>query len=214
MKLFTLFFFLLILSCTTSKKVYLCGDHACANKKEFNEYFSKNLTIEISLKKKKINKNNNDLINLNTENFSKKKERNKSSKIDGKLKKKNEEAKSKAEKIRLLDEQKLKEIAKNNQEKEQLRIAKLSEANKEKQKSKNNSVHINRKKVKTIVSKADIEKKNVQIKNPTKNMSNNPIIAENVESICYGVKDCDIDKIKELLIKKGKDKPFPNIASK
>jgi hypothetical protein len=99
MKLFTLFFFFLILSCTTSKKVYLCGDHACANKKEFNEYFSKNLTIEISLKKKKINKNNNDLINLNTENFSKKKERNKSSKINGKLKKKMKKLNQKLKKL-------------------------------------------------------------------------------------------------------------------
>ena len=32
-------------------------------------------------------------------------------------------------------------------------------------------------------------------------------------SICDKIKDCDIDKITELLIKKGKDKPFPNISS-
>ena len=31
--------------------------------------------------------------------------------------------------------------------------------------------------------------------------------------MCDGVKNCDIDRIAEILIKKGKDKPFPNISS-
>ena len=33
-------------------------------------------------------------------------------------------------------------------------------------------------------------------------------------SICKDVEKCDIEKIAELLIKKGKEKNFPNIASK
>jgi len=61
MKFTYAFIFLLVLSCNTVKKEYICGDHPCANKKEFNEYLSKNLTIEIKSqkkkkKKKKINK--------------------------------------------------------------------------------------------------------------------------------------------------------------
>ena len=55
MKLIYSFIFLLLISCNTVKKDYVCGDHPCIDKKEFNEYFSKNLTIEIkSQKKKKI----------------------------------------------------------------------------------------------------------------------------------------------------------------
>ena len=53
MKLIYSFIFLLLISCNTVKKDYVCGDHPCIDKKEFNEYFSKNLTIEIKSQKKK-----------------------------------------------------------------------------------------------------------------------------------------------------------------
>jgi len=58
MKLIYFFCFLTILSCTTVKKEYVCGDHPCIDKKEFNEYFSKNLIIEIKSNQKKKNKTN------------------------------------------------------------------------------------------------------------------------------------------------------------
>jgi hypothetical protein len=65
MKFVYLFFFLIFLSCNTIKKEYVCGDHPCIDKKEFKEYFSKNLTIEIkSQDKKKIKSVN--LVELNT----------------------------------------------------------------------------------------------------------------------------------------------------
>ena len=56
MKIIYLIFFMLILSCSTVKKVYICGDHQCIDKKEFNEYFSKNLIIEIKSQEKKRKK--------------------------------------------------------------------------------------------------------------------------------------------------------------
>ena len=47
-----LIFFFIIVSCTTIsdtkvKKIYICGDHECANKKEMNDYFENNISIEI-----------------------------------------------------------------------------------------------------------------------------------------------------------------------
>ena len=61
---FTLFLF--ILSCGTAKKEFVCGDHLCKNKKEFKEYFSNNLIIEIEPKNKRKNENI-DLVKINTE---------------------------------------------------------------------------------------------------------------------------------------------------
>ena len=53
MKCIYTIFFLILLSCGTVKKEYVCGDHPCIDRKEFNEYFSKNLTIEIKSKDNK-----------------------------------------------------------------------------------------------------------------------------------------------------------------
>ena len=39
------------------------------------------------------------------------------------------------------------------------------------------------------------------------------IKSKNVKSLCNENEDCDIDKIAEKLIKKGRDKPFPSITS-
>jgi hypothetical protein len=66
MKFICLLLLLLITSCSSIKKDYVCGDHTCLNKKEFNEYFSKNLTIEVRLDENKKNKKI-DLIRQNTE---------------------------------------------------------------------------------------------------------------------------------------------------
>ena len=48
--------------------------------------------------------------------------------------------------------------------------------------------------------------------------SNDSIQTDSVEStdpksICDEIEDCDIDKIAEILVEKGKVKPFPNISS-
>ena len=67
MKILFIFFFILV-SCSTIndskvKKVYICGDHECANKKEINDYFKNNISIEIytlskSSKKDIVNRKN------------------------------------------------------------------------------------------------------------------------------------------------------------
>ena len=95
--IFTLFL-LTLLSCNTAKKEYVCGDHTCVNKKEFNEFFSKNLTIEI---KSQNNKNNKivDLAKLNTNAKNIEKNNNKNAKKVNKIKKKKIKIKSKKKKL-------------------------------------------------------------------------------------------------------------------
>ena len=45
--LFLLFFIVLLNSCTNTKKVYWCGDHACVNKTERESYFKKTMIVEV-----------------------------------------------------------------------------------------------------------------------------------------------------------------------
>ena len=53
-----LLIFFIIVSCSSSKQVYWCGDHPCVNKKEKIAYFKETMIVEIKeLDKKKIRKN-------------------------------------------------------------------------------------------------------------------------------------------------------------
>ena len=61
--LFTIIAFLLI-GCTKPKTVLICGDHICVNKKEANQYFEENLSLEVKILNKD-NKKNFDLVELN-----------------------------------------------------------------------------------------------------------------------------------------------------
>ena len=53
MKYLYFFIFLILFSCNTTKKTYICGDHPCLDKQEFKEYFAENLVLEIESKKSK-----------------------------------------------------------------------------------------------------------------------------------------------------------------
>ncbi len=61
-----LFFLLTIFltHCSKPKTVLICGDHICVNKKEAEQYFEENLTIEVKIIKKKEKKRI-DLVQLN-----------------------------------------------------------------------------------------------------------------------------------------------------
>ena len=61
--LFTITVFLLI-GCTKPKTVLICGDHICVNKKEANQYFEENLSLEVKILNKD-NQKNFDLVELN-----------------------------------------------------------------------------------------------------------------------------------------------------
>ena len=207
MKFIYVFIFLLVLSCNTVKKDYVCGDHPCIDKKEFNEYFSKNLKIKIKQQKKK-QKNKIDLVKLNTDSSVVEKNENKNSKKKEQIRIKIEKEKLKTKKTKLLEERKIRKSEENNI----VAAEKIAKLNEKKEKFKKNKVSNNRIKVNKIFDNIYEEKKPTD-KDTKKNIFTNSTKSDNMKSICDKIKDCDIDKITELLIKKGKDKPFPNISS-
>ena len=72
---FFLFIFLFIISCTSltnndTKRIYICGDHPCKNKKEIKNYFENNISVEVytvSTKKRKDDDINLVQLNLSDE---------------------------------------------------------------------------------------------------------------------------------------------------
>ena len=52
-KFFFLIVFFFVLSCSTNKGVYWCGDHPCINKKEKEAYFEKTMIVEVKNYNKK-----------------------------------------------------------------------------------------------------------------------------------------------------------------
>ena len=78
MKIILLFFFFLI-SCIgigqdKIEKIYICGDHECTSKKEINEYFKNNISIEVySISKSSKRNKDFDLVELNLSKNEKKK---------------------------------------------------------------------------------------------------------------------------------------------
>ena len=66
MKYLYLFIFTLLVGCASSNKVYICGDHPCKNKKEVDEFFKNNISLEVYVvESKRSKKINQDLVELN-----------------------------------------------------------------------------------------------------------------------------------------------------
>ena len=70
MKVIKIILFLFIIQCVGPlnkvEKVYICGDHKCANKAEAEEYFNNNISIEIyTIETKKEDDEYFDLVELN-----------------------------------------------------------------------------------------------------------------------------------------------------
>ena len=63
---YLIFIIFLLSSCSKPKTVLICGDHICVNKNEAEQYFEENLSIEVKIIDKKLNKND-DLVELNLE---------------------------------------------------------------------------------------------------------------------------------------------------
>ena len=66
MRFLMILFILVLTSCSTQKKVFICGDHECINKDEAEMYFEKNLSIEVKITENKKEKFFN-LVKLNNE---------------------------------------------------------------------------------------------------------------------------------------------------
>tara|TARA_A100001011_G_C14197475_1_gene794156 strand:- start:691 stop:1281 length:591 start_codon:yes stop_codon:yes gene_type:complete len=195
MKNIYLIFLLLLVSCTSGKLTYICGDRPCVDKKEINEYFSKNMVIEIEIDDNYKDKTV-DLVKLNT-NANIEIDNDKSSINENKI----------FEKINKIKEEK--KIAKLKV-KEDRRLAKI-------QKKKD------KKRLKEMKNKKDISDKNILKKIEPKVEKNYEIKIvkkksinrdkRNYKILCLNSKDCDIDKISEILIKKGSEKGFPSLST-
>ena len=62
--IFIIIIFLITVSCSKPKTVFICGDHICVNKAEAQQYFEENLTLEVKVLKDKASKEPS-LIELN-----------------------------------------------------------------------------------------------------------------------------------------------------
>ena len=63
----------MIISCSSNKVVYWCGDHPCINKKEKKAYFKKNMIVEMKSIKSKNYKNNSEIKKIMQESQKKEK---------------------------------------------------------------------------------------------------------------------------------------------
>ena len=72
--LIVVFIFIFLTNCSKQKTVLICGDHICVNNKEAEQYFEKNLSIEVQIVKNKT-KEEPDLVELNINKKRKKDER-------------------------------------------------------------------------------------------------------------------------------------------
>lgn len=64
--LIILFFLIGCTSLQDSSRIYICGDHPCKNKKEIDDYFKNNISIEVyTIESNKKKRENFDLVDLN-----------------------------------------------------------------------------------------------------------------------------------------------------
>ena len=205
MKYLIIIFFFLLISCGTYKKVYMCGDHTCSDKKEFKEYFAKNLIIEIQPKNSK-KEDSIDLAKLNTagktinpssdltlERYDQINKDEENEKID--LKKKILNLKTK-----IVNKETNSQVVVKPKKKPDLKKKILNEETRSK------SIVTPKKILNTNLKKNDIKK-------PKKNEVFKSTKSKNQISICNKLEDCDIDKITDLLTERGKKKKFPDITS-
>jgi len=213
MKYYYFCIFLIVVSCTTVKKTYVCGDHICLDKKEFNEYFAENLTIEVKILKKK--KKSINLVQLNSLNATAPLKITDASRLNEIKKKKKNKADLKTQRSILKQKRKNQKIEEKNNIKNKKYLAKLKQKNDKENIAQKTIIDkkLNSSKVKTkniLKSGSGIDKTKVSDKILTfKSVKTKP-----QENLCKEINDCDIDKIAELLLKKGSKKKYPDITSK
>ena len=122
MKFIYLFFILLLVSCGSVKKTYVCGKNDCLDKKEYKDFFDENLSVETKLisKKKKIV----DLVQLNTKKNYKQTDKDTNTQFS-KADKKAKKLKLKAQRTKLKEERRSKKIEEKYRIKEEKKLVKL-----------------------------------------------------------------------------------------
>ena len=191
MKLLIFIVFLILSACSKPKTVLICGDHICVNNKEAEQYFEKNLTLEVKIisdKKPEIT----DLVQLNL---------NRNSKNSRKIS--INEKQNTNKKIRNLSNKEIKKI------KKEVKV-------RNKNNNKNDLTTIKKKSEKLITKKQNVKKNNkVNLRDNKldKNFKKDNIkIKQKVADVCLIVNKCSIDEISKYLIDEYKNKPFPDIT--
>tara|TARA_B100000965_G_scaffold404824_1_gene436749 strand:+ start:1258 stop:1821 length:564 start_codon:yes stop_codon:yes gene_type:complete len=187
MRIILFLFIFFLVSCSNTKKVFICGEHECINKSEAKIYFEENLSIEVRV----IDKNEEKSFNLVR--INKIGEEDKDNKNIQVVKRQQKSKIRKLSKKEIIDK------------KNQIKLKK-----KEKKQA-------NVREGKTIIKKEKLEKdkskkKKLKIKN-IKN-ENKELILTKHKNVCEIIEKCDIDEISRLLLKEGNTKKFPNISKR
>ena len=185
--LISLIFFLA--SCGKPKTVLICGDHACVNKAEAEQFFEENLTIEVKVVDKNI-KEKIDLVELNL-----------NDKQNGKKEISIISKRKTSKSLKTLSNKEIANIKKKvkNKKKEKKIVKKLPNKLKEKNKI------LSETKEKKGIDKQDVNKKMFETVSK-KNI--------NVIDVCTVLEKCNIDNISKYLLEQGRKKGFPDISKK
>ena len=192
-KLFQITLFFIIVACSTNKSVYWCGDHACVNDKEKEDFFKKTMTVEIrDLKKDKFKKSDVEKIIYQATGSEKniikeEKSLNKQAKLEQKQRAKEEKLLKKQAKIeakRITKEQKILDKQKEIE-------------NKQRKKDK-----------KSLVKKIKRDEKKLLSKK--KKVTNDKIVNRNLETNT-AVSSTYFRNLVEKIINKNTFRPYPDI---
>ena len=177
-----LMFFILLFSCSNSKSVYWCGDHACINKKEKEAFFKKTMIVE----KRELNEKN-------------KLSKSEKNKILKQIRLEKKERKELARQVRL-EEKEIIDV--NKEQTQQVRLEKKQETND--MYSLENRIKLRKsyKEQKKLKKQARLEKKNISKK---KNFNTESAPLEQNESFST------FNKLVETITKKNMLRPYPNI---
>lgn len=185
--LFFLFFLFAVVGCSSNEAIYWCGDHACINNKEKEDYFKKTMIVEIREIKGKESKRNSEIEQIILQS---QKEEKKKIKIEKDLSKQ-----ARLEEKRKRKEDKIKAKMALKEEKQKIKQAKLD---KKKRKSEEKKLlkQIKREEAKTIKINKNKQRKIIEKKSVAENQN---VISSNFSSLVKKIKD------------KNFFKPYPDI---
>ncbi len=173
-------------NCSKPKTVLICGDHACVNKAEAEQYFEENLSIEVKIVNEKLNIEE-DLVELNLK-----------------------ESSMGDKKISILSKKTTKNSIKELSKEE---IVKIKKNIKNKKKEKKIAKKIV-KKENEFVNKEISNQKKPKYKNKKKIRDNVNKRRKDVVDICTILEKCSIDEITKYLLDEGRKKGYPDITTR
>ena len=191
MKIFYIFLFFLVISCSQTKTVLICGDHECINKKEAELYFNETLSLEVKITERKKKDKIYDLVKLNTTN----------SIEEDKIRiVKKEILKKKIRKLSKKEIEEKKREIKFKEKKEDIKLKKYVKADSKKKPKTKKEVQREQKLNNSVIS----EIKSGIKKNPS---------TVKLDDICSNLEKCDIDEITKYLTNLSKSKKFPKLSN-